>query len=144
MNEFWQSCVNRLEQEVPPQQMNAWIRPLVPLAYDESSSKLRVCAPNRFKLDWVRKNFGYIEDLDIRGGEPVLAPAPNVVIEVKLDTDDNGRSESTLADYELRSEVVRLMGQLDIVRDGWIQRIDVRFGVPRRALIERPIRGARR
>ena len=57
MNEFWQSCVNRLEQEVPPQQMNAWIRPLVPLAYDESSSKLRVCAPNRFKLDWVRKNF---------------------------------------------------------------------------------------
>ncbi len=89
-------------------------------------------------------NFGYIEDLDIRGGEPVLAPAPNVVIEVKLDTDDNGRSESTLADYELRSEVVRLMGQLDIVRDGWIQRIDVRFGVPRRALIERPIRGARR
>ena len=37
--------------------MNAWIRPLVPLAYDESSSKLRVCAPNRFKLDWVRKNF---------------------------------------------------------------------------------------
>ena len=57
MNEFWQSCVNRLEQEVPPQQMTAWIRPLVPLAYDESSSKLRVCAPNRFKLDWVRKNF---------------------------------------------------------------------------------------
>ena len=57
MNEFWQSCVNRLEQEVPPQQMNAWIRPLVPLAYDESSSRLRVCAPNRFKLDWVRKNF---------------------------------------------------------------------------------------
>ena len=57
MNEFWQSCVNRLEQEVPPQQMNAWIRPLVPLAFDESSSKLRVCAPNRFKLDWVRKNF---------------------------------------------------------------------------------------
>ena len=57
MNEFWQSCVNRLEQEVPPQQMNAWIRPLVPLAYDESASKLRVCAPNRFKLDWVRKNF---------------------------------------------------------------------------------------
>ena len=89
-------------------------------------------------------NFGHIEDLDVRGGEPVLAPAPTVVIEVKLDAADSTRPESTLADYELRSEVVRLMVQLDAVHDGWIHRIDVRFGVPRRALIERQIREVRR
>ncbi len=57
MNEFWQSCVIRLEQEFPPQQISAWIRPLVLLAYDESQAQLRFSAPNRFKLDWVRKNF---------------------------------------------------------------------------------------
>ena len=57
MNEFWQSCIIQLEQEFPPQQISAWIRPLVPLAYDESKAVLRVSAPNRFKLDWVRKNF---------------------------------------------------------------------------------------
>jgi len=57
MNEFWQSCVQRLEQELPPQQINAWIRPLVPLDYDEELAVLRIGAPNRFKLDWVRKNF---------------------------------------------------------------------------------------
>ena len=57
MNEFWLSCINQLEQEFPPQQISAWIRPLIPLAYDESQAVLRLSAPNRFKLDWVRKNF---------------------------------------------------------------------------------------
>jgi chromosomal replication initiator protein len=57
MNEFWQSCVAHLEQDFPPQQISAWIRPLVPLAFDEKKALLRVSAPNRFKLEWVRKNF---------------------------------------------------------------------------------------
>src|SRR5699024_9870598 len=54
---FWQTCVQRLEQELPPQQISAWIRPLVPLAFDETQAVMRFSAPNRFKLDWVRKNF---------------------------------------------------------------------------------------
>ncbi|WP_345796417.1 chromosomal replication initiator protein DnaA [Castellaniella sp. MT123] len=57
MNEFWQACLQRLEQELPPQQISAWIKPLVPLGYDEELAILRIGAPNRFKLDWVRKNF---------------------------------------------------------------------------------------
>src|ERR1700754_2354050 len=64
MKEFWQTCVSRLEQELPPQQISAWIRPLVPLAFDETQAVLRISAPNRFKLDWVRKNFAHqIESL---------------------------------------------------------------------------------
>jgi chromosomal replication initiator protein len=59
MNQFWQSCVLHLEQEFPPQQISAWIRPLIPLAFDEAQACLRVSAPNRFKLDWVRKNFAH-------------------------------------------------------------------------------------
>jgi len=57
MNEFWLSCVNRLEQDFPPQQISAWIRPLVPIDFNESDAVLRLSAPNRFKLDWVKKNF---------------------------------------------------------------------------------------
>ena len=59
MKDFWQTCVQRLEQDLPPQQISAWIRPLVPLAFDEAQAVLRVAAPNRFKLDWVRKNFSH-------------------------------------------------------------------------------------
>lgn len=32
---------------------------MVPLAFDEDQGVLRVSAPNRFKLDWVRKNFSH-------------------------------------------------------------------------------------
>src|SRR5690625_2830530 len=57
MNEFWSSCVQQLAQELPPQQINAWIDPLEPLGFDQQSGVLTMAAPNRFKLDWVRKNF---------------------------------------------------------------------------------------
>jgi len=59
MNEFWLSCVQRLEQDLPPQQISAWIKPLEPLGFDQEQSVLRMSAPNRFKLDWVRKNFSH-------------------------------------------------------------------------------------
>ena len=85
-------------------------------------------------------NFGYVEGLEVRGGEPMFSPAPTVVVEVKLDAPNNPRAEVDLADCELRAELVRLMEQLDSLGDGSIDRIDVRYGVPRRALIERPIR----
>ena len=57
MNEFWQSCLDKLEREVPYQQLNAWIRPIVPLDYEEGSGVVRLGLPNRFKLDWVRRNY---------------------------------------------------------------------------------------
>lgn len=57
MNEFWQTCVKQLEQNLPPQQISAWIKPLAPIEFNYDDCVLTVSAPNRFKLDWVRKNF---------------------------------------------------------------------------------------
>lgn len=57
MEKFWQTCIQQLEQELPPQQISAWIRPLTPLAFDDAAAVLRVGAPNRFKLDWAKANF---------------------------------------------------------------------------------------
>ncbi|GAC1405995.1 MAG: chromosomal replication initiator protein DnaA [Burkholderiaceae bacterium] len=55
MDNFWQSCSSQLEQELTPQQFSAWIKPLAPLDFEEG--KLRIAAPNRFKLDWVKTQF---------------------------------------------------------------------------------------
>ncbi|MET3108765.1 chromosomal replication initiator protein [Oxalobacteraceae bacterium GrIS 2.11] len=55
MENFWQACSAQLEQELTPQQFSAWIKPLTPLDYVEG--KLRIAAPNRFKLDWVKTQF---------------------------------------------------------------------------------------
>ncbi len=89
-------------------------------------------------------NFGCVEDLEIRRGDPVFKPTPMVLVEVKLDAANEPRPELNLADFELRTEVVRLLEQFDALGDGSIDRIEVRHGVPRRIIIERPIEGVRR
>lgn len=94
MENFWQTCSAQLEQELTPQQFSAWIKPLAPLDYEEG--RLRIAAPNRFKLDWVKTQFaGRISALaaqfwdapvevlfvlDPRAGglkKPGAAPVPN-------------------------------------------------------------------
>ena len=55
MENFWQTASAQLEIELTPQQYSAWIKPLVALDYEDG--KLRIAAPNRFKLDWVKSQF---------------------------------------------------------------------------------------
>ncbi len=88
--------------------------------------------------------FGYVEGLEIRAAEPVFNPAPIVFQEVKLDSVNQPTPETDLPDFELRTEIIRLMDELDQLRDGVVERIDVRYGIPRRAVVERPIQGVRR
>ncbi|MBT8448605.1 MAG: chromosomal replication initiator protein DnaA, partial [Gammaproteobacteria bacterium] len=52
--ELWKSCTERLETELSAQQFNTWIRPLQQV---EDNSGLRLFAPNRFVLDWVRNHY---------------------------------------------------------------------------------------
>ncbi|SEB00905.1 chromosomal replication initiator protein DnaA [Paraburkholderia sartisoli] len=64
MNDFWQHCSALLERELTPQQYVTWIKPLAPVAFDAAANTLRIAAPNRFKLDWVKSQFsGRISDL---------------------------------------------------------------------------------
>jgi chromosomal replication initiator protein len=51
---MWSNCLQRLEQELTDQQLNTWIRPL---QIQEEDNQIRLLAPNRFVLDWVKQNF---------------------------------------------------------------------------------------
>jgi chromosomal replication initiator protein len=51
--ELWQRCLTRLEDELPSQQYNMWIRPLQ-VAASADGAELTLFAPNRFVVDWVR------------------------------------------------------------------------------------------
>jgi chromosomal replication initiator protein len=85
---LWDTCLRRLEQELPAQQFNTWIRPLAPET-DLASDTLVLTAPNRFVLELVRERFAArIERLAAeasgrelgvrlvlaRGAEPVVRP----------------------------------------------------------------------
>jgi len=57
MQSLWDACLRRLEQELPAQQFNTWIRPLAVGADDAAPGTLVLSAPNRFVLELVRERF---------------------------------------------------------------------------------------
>src|SRR5690242_5281611 len=84
MQNLWDACLRRLEQELPAQQFNTWIRPLAP-EIDAPDDTLTLAAPNRFVLELVRERFAArIERLAAEasgrelGLRLVLARAPEV------------------------------------------------------------------
>lgn len=52
---LWKHCVDHLQDELPAQQFNTWIRPLQ--VDDQCRGILRIFAPNRFVKDWVRDKY---------------------------------------------------------------------------------------
>ena len=53
---LWQACVEQLAQDLPEQQFNTWIKPLV-AQVAEDFSKVTLLVANRFKLDWIRAQY---------------------------------------------------------------------------------------
>ncbi|WP_310626612.1 chromosomal replication initiator protein DnaA [Limnohabitans sp.] len=54
--DLWQICIEQLAQELPEQQFNTWIKPLL-ASVAEDFSKVTILVGNRFKLDWVRAQY---------------------------------------------------------------------------------------
>jgi chromosomal replication initiator protein len=51
---IWNRCIDRLEHELPEQQISTWIRPLQAV---EEDGVLRLLAPNRFVVNWIDQHF---------------------------------------------------------------------------------------
>ncbi|HVY93308.1 MAG TPA: hypothetical protein VHA14_11185 [Bryobacteraceae bacterium] len=81
-------------------------------------------------------NFGRIEELEIRNGEPEFNPPPRLFVELKLDAADGSRPESRLNRFPLRSQVERFFDQISRLNDGAVEVIEVRHGLPFRMVIE--------
>ena len=70
--ELWQQCLERLQQELPAQEFNIWIRPL---QVDPNASELRLLAPNDYVRDQVAAS--YLDRINAQlqvvraGGAPV-------------------------------------------------------------------------
>ncbi len=81
-----------------------------------------------------RVNFGRIEGLVIRGGEPVLEDlGTRVVLEVKFGGENGPRPEAAAAaaaDFALKRQVVELFGHFDRLGDGRIEVLTVKHGLP--------------
>lgn len=57
MNDYWSNCLSRFEQELPTQQFATWIKPLRVDEETSSGDEIRIVAPNRFVMNWVRDKY---------------------------------------------------------------------------------------
>lgn len=80
-------------------------------------------------------NFGRMETLVVANGEPVFNPPPRIVREIKFGGENGPRQELGIADFHLKSQVVDLLAFLDELQNGTIDVLDVKHGLPFRAVV---------
>ncbi len=88
MSSIWNTCLTKLENEIPSSDFSTWIRPLQAV---EEKNQIKLLAPNRFVMDWVREHhFSKIEQtianfcdgninirLEIGSKKNTATPTPN-------------------------------------------------------------------
>ncbi len=72
MQVFWPTCLRRFEKDLTAQQFNTWIRPLKLDPQPAPAGELRLLAPNRFVLQWVKERF--VPKIEAMGAEFFAAP----------------------------------------------------------------------
>jgi len=77
-----------------------------------------------------RLNFGRIEDLLVRGGEPIFDPAPKVVQKLKIGGENGPRPELSCEDFLLKRQTMELLGAIADLSEGTVLTIDVKHGLP--------------
>jgi hypothetical protein len=97
-------------------------------------------SPARQRLVQVMQdlNFGRIEGLLLRHGEPVFEPPPRLIQTIKLGGDNGPRPELQRADFALKSQVVELFNHFADLADGSIEVLEVQHGLPFKLTFEQP------
>jgi hypothetical protein len=90
----------------------------------------------RLLVTMQRLNFGRIEALTIRNGEPVFQPAPRIIQDIKIGGENGSRPELTIEDFALKTSVIELFDHLERIGDGTLESIEVKYGMPFRLVIE--------
>lgn len=87
--------------------------------------------------------FGQIEFLRLRAGEPVLDPWPAVVRHLKFGVEGRDPRSTSTRDFDLKREVADLFEYTRNVEDGEVRALVVRHGLPFSMEVELSGRAAR-
>lgn len=111
------------------------------------TTKSSLSEPQRRLVELMQSiNFGRIENLHVRAGEPAFTPAPRVVRKVKIGSENGPRPEAACNDFWLKHQTIELFDAIAGVGDGQILTIEVKHGLPFSLEIEhrpKPDGGAR-
>lgn len=100
----WSQCQSQLQNELPEQQYNTWIRPLTlnnregNFGATANNDVVRIVAPNRFVEDWVKNKFlTRMQELfyQLSGNEVVLDISASPIPEAQYQTHTEGNTISS-------------------------------------------------
>jgi hypothetical protein len=74
-------------------------------------------------------NFGRVERLHFRGGQPIFDPPPRVTKKLKMGAENGPRPESSMHDFVLKVQTVDLLETISKIGDGQILVIEVKNGL---------------
>ena len=102
--DLWQSCLSLLAQEIPEQQFNTWIRPIL-AEFSPDQAKITLFVANRFKLDWVRAQYSQRISavLEKTYGQPVafeLVLTPREIAARSFSRPNNAEPQDLVEDLE--------------------------------------------
>jgi hypothetical protein len=101
------------------------------------SAKSSLNPPRARLVEWMQRiNFGRIEGLAVRGGEPVIIPPPRIVREVKFGADNGPHPKTSTGDFLLKSQVREFFARLKAMGDGTIVSLEIKHGLPFRMIVE--------
>ena len=83
-----------------------------------------------------RLNYGRIEGLIVRRGEPVLDPLPRMIRQIKFGGDNGSRPEGAKYDFALKAQVRDFFAHLEALGDGVISCLEIQRGLPFRMTVE--------
>ncbi|HYK91478.1 MAG TPA: hypothetical protein VE398_22095 [Acidobacteriota bacterium] len=85
-----------------------------------------------------RLNWGRIEQLVVRDGEPVLNARTRIIRNVRLGGREAARPELGKDDFLLKAPVIELFEHLDRLGNGRVMKIEIRSGLPADLVFEQP------
>jgi hypothetical protein len=83
-------------------------------------------------------NFGRIEALKVRSGEPAFDRPPRIIQKLKMGGENGPRPETSLDDFRLNRQTIELFETIAKVGDGEILSIEVKNGLAFAVEVERP------
>jgi len=94
-------------------------------------TKSSLTSPQRRLVELLQTiNFGQINNLRVRAGDPVLDPSPRIVRKLRLGWDNAPRRESACEDFFLKQAVLDMIATIAGIGDGQVARIEVAHGLP--------------
>ena len=94
------------------------------------TTKDLTAAQLRLVLIMSEYQFGRVENMPVRAGQPDLNPEVRVVRVARLGGESSGFKVPTAADFELKQSVCDLLDELARLQNGTIVKLEFRHGMP--------------